>query len=120
MGSSTKYMSLVRSFCVEGYKEPANPHGSLHVSYLPTIEYLSIYLAYFSSIHCCTYFCLYFVLFLDLSMYLSIYLLVVDFLMHLRVHLFDVCSLSTKFFLQTLPDFTDRIFRWSFHHSEPL
>ena len=66
------------------------------------------------------YFGLSFVLFLDLSIYLSIYLLIIGLLMYLLVHLFYVRSLSTKFFLQTFPDFTDRIFRWSFHHSEPL
>ena len=49
-----------------------------------------------------------------------IYLLIIGLLMYLLVHLFYVRSLSTKFFLQTFPDFTDRIFRWSFHHSEPL
>ena len=40
--------------------------------------------------------------------------------MYLLVHLFDVRALPTKVFLQTPPDFTDRIFRWSFHHSELL
>ena len=91
---------------------------SLH--WIVSIYYLSLCLVYFSSIHYSTYFWLYFVLFLDLSMYLSINLLVVDFLIHLLLHLFDVHPLSTKFFLQTPPDFTDRIFRWSIHHSEPL
>ena len=35
--------------------------------------------------------------------------------MYLLVHLFDVRALPIKFLLQTPPDFTDRIFRWSFH-----
>ena len=88
--------------------------------YRPIIYYSSFYLVYVSSINSSRYFGLSFVLFLDLSIYLSIYLLIIGLLMYLLVHLFYVCSLSTKFFLQTFPDFTDRIFRWSFHHSEPL
>ena len=78
------------------------------------------YLLYVSSIHSSRYFGLSFVLFLGFSIGLSIYLLGVDFLMYLLVHLFDVRALSTKVFLQAPPDFTDRIFRWSFHHSELL
>ena len=73
------------------------------------------YLLYVSSIHSSRYFGLSFVLFLGFSIGLSIYLLGIDFLMYLLVHLFDVGVLPTKFFLQTPPDFTDRIFRWSFH-----
>ena len=73
------------------------------------------YLLYVSSIHSSRYFGLSFVLFLGFSIGLSIYFLGIDFLMYLLVHLFYVRSLSTKFFLQTPPDFTDRIFRWSFH-----
>ena len=88
--------------------------------YRPIIYYSSFYLVYVSSINSSRYFGLSFVLFLDLSIYLSIYLLIIGLLMYLLVHLFYVRSLSTKFFLQTFPDFTDRIFRWSFHHSEPL
>ena len=88
--------------------------------YRPIIYYSSFYLVYVSSINSSRYFGLSFVLFLDLSMYLSIYLLIIGLLMYLLVHLFYVRSLSTKCFLQTFPDFTDRIFRWSFHHSEPL
>ena len=88
--------------------------------YRPIIYYSSFYLVYVSSINSPRYFGLSFVLFLDLSIYLSIYLLIVGLLVYLLVHLFYVRSLSTKFFLQTFPDFTDRIFRWSFHHSEPL
>ena len=78
------------------------------------------YLLYVSSIHSSRYFGLSFVLFLGFSIGLSIYLLGIDFLMYLLVHLFDVRALPTKVFLQTPPDFTDRIFRWSFHHSELL
>ena len=81
---------------------------------------LSIHLVYFPYIRSSRYFGLSFVLFLGLSIGLSIYLLGVDFLMYLLVHLFDVRALPTKVFLQTPPDFTDRIFRWSFHHSELL
>ena len=88
--------------------------------YRPIIYYSSFYLVYVSSINSSRYFGLSFVLFLDLSIYLSIYLLIIGLLVYLLVHLFYVRSLSTKFFLQTFPDFTDRIFRWSFHHSEPL
>ena len=73
------------------------------------------YLLYVSSIHSSRYFGLSFVLFLGFSIGLSIYLLGIDFLMYLLVHLFDVGVLPTKFFSQTPPDFTDRIFRWSFH-----
>ena len=40
-------------------------------------------------------------------------------LMRLLFHVFDVRSLH-KSFLQTPPDFTDRIFRWTIHHSELL
>ena len=78
------------------------------------------YLLYVSSIHSSRYFRLSFVLFLGFSIGLSIYFLGIDFLMYLLVHLFDVRALPTKVFLQTPPDFTDRIFRWSFHHSELL
>ena len=88
--------------------------------YRPIIYYSSFYLVYVSSINSSRYFGLSFVLFLDLSIYFSIYLLIIGLLMYLLVHLFYVRSLSTKCFLQTFPDFTDRIFRWSFHHSEPL
>ena len=79
--------------------------------YRPIIYYSSFYLVYVSSINSSRYFGLSFVLFLDLSIYLSIYLLIIGLLMYLLVHLFYVRSLSTKFFLQTFPDFTDRIFR---------
>ena len=88
--------------------------------YRPIIYDSSFYLVYVSSINSSRYFGLSFVLFLDLSIYLSIYLLIIGLLMYLLVHLFYVRSLSTKLFLQTFPDFTDRIFRWRFHHSEPL
>ena len=83
--------------------------------YRPIIYYSSFYLVYVSSINSSRYFGLSFVLFLGFSIGLSIYLLGIDFLMYLLVHLFDVGVLPTKFFLQTPPDFTDRIFRWSFH-----
>ena len=88
--------------------------------YRPIIYYSSFYLVYVSSINSSRYFGLSFVLFLDLSIYLSIYLLIIGLPMYLLVHLLYVRSLSTKCFLQTFPDFTDRIFRWSFHHSEPF
>ena len=75
---------------------------------------VSFCLVYFSSFHCFSYSGLYFVLFLDLNNYLSIYILVIGFLISLLFHpLHKSC-------LQTAPDFTDRIFRWTIHHSEPL
>ena len=96
-------------------------HPSLYFRiYRPIMYYSSFYLVYVSSVNSSRYVGLSFVLFLDLSIYLSIYLLIIGLLMYLLVHLFYVRSLSTKFFLQTFPDFTDRIFRWSFHHSELL
>ena len=93
---------------------------SLHFlafSYLPTI-YECIYLSSLFLVHsvfeiCRPLFCsgCWFV-------HLFISFLVIDFLMRLLSHLFDVRSLQKS--LQTRPDFTDRIFRWTIHRSEPL
>ena len=91
-------------------------HPCLYLLFTDHLLFIYLqYLLYVSSIHSSRYFGLSFVLFLGFSIGLSIYLLGVDFPMYLLVHLFDVGVLPTKFFLQTPPDFTDRIFRWSFH-----
>jgi len=90
----------------------------LHFFYIPTI-YECIFLS--SLFLILSLFFIFGPLFCIVSWFkqLFINLVVIGFLISLLFHLFDVRSLH-KSCLQTAPDFTDRIFRWTIHHSEPL